>query len=534
MFHNTFIIACRNLIKHKTYSFINVLGLTCGIACSILILLFVQDELSFDKYHEKADQIYRVVENPNSTATPAPLAPALLSDFPEIQEAIRIYPMTWRRMLLKYQEKSFYEDRFFFADGNIFKVFSFTMIKGNPSTALQKSHRIVITESMAKKYFGNSDPVGQVLTLDIGETKDYEVTGVIQDLPHNAHIQFDFLASFETLYKEEAGLSIDSWTNNIHFTYLLLPKAYDVKSLGKELPAFLERHMGKREEKIAYTLQPLADVYLHSNNRIAYIFIFSAIGIFILLIACVNFMNLATARSIHRAREIGVRKVVGAHRIHLILQFLGESILLSLIALLLAIGLVELILPSFNAFVNRPLFIPYLEKPSVVLTLVGTTLFTGIVAGSYPALYLSSFRPAHVLKGRLAKGSGGHAGLRRGLVIFQFVISSILLVATAVIQNQVHYLKTKSLGFDQTQVVTMEMLRGNLSAETVKSELRRYPGIINVTASHRVPGKPVNSFRASLRNGIQDDGLWMSEIAVDPDFIPTYSIPVVADRKSVV
>ena len=535
MLKNYLTVATRNLLRHKAHSFINIAGLAIGMVCCILILLYVQDEFSYDRYHKNADLIYRLASR-TSTTTSAPVAPALVKEYPEVLNAVRFHPMFWTKMLIGYGERRFYEDRFFYADVTVFEVFSFRLMKGDPETALQAPHSIVITEAMAQKYFKEEDPVGKTLYMGIGRKRDYLVTGVVENTPHNSHFKFDFLASFSTLYEENLGIRVDSWGNNVHQTYLLLSNREAAKALEAKLPDFSERHTEKRIT--GYSLQPLTDIHLYShlrheleaNSNIAYIF--STIATFVLLIACINFTNLSTARSTKRAREVGLRKVLGAHRRQLIQQLLGESVFLSLIALLLAVALVELALPAFNAFLGKPLSIPYSEKSVWILGFIGIVLFTGSFAGIYPAMFLSAFQPVLVLKGGF-KSRSGHSSFRRVLVVLQFAISIILMVGTGIIYTQLDYVQNKALGFAQEQVVAMEILRGPLweKSELVKTRLLEHPAILNAAASHRVPGKPTNNFSAYLRSTADDAGIEMFEIAVENAFIPTYGITLVAGRN---
>jgi len=412
MFRNYLTIAVRNLVRHKIYSFINISGLAIGMACCILILLFVQDELSYDGYHEKAGQIYRIVverhakgKMKSTVSTPAPMAPALLNDFPEIVHVVRFFNQDNPTPLVRYGDKRFYEKRFFFTDANVFDVFPFPLIRGSAQTALQEPFSVVITEEMARKYFGDEDPLGKVLTFK--NWLDLKITGVLQNLPPHSHRRFDFLASFATLEKWLGKDFMSNWYNNMCRNYVLLPRNYPAVELEKRFPTFIGKYFGEDTEALGKLyLQPLKRIHLYSKRDygmasagdIQQIYILSTIACFVLLIACINSMNLSTASSAQRAKEVGIRKVVGARRMQLVRQFLGETLLLAFIALLLAIALVELTLPLFNGFTGKELMMDYRDIRGV-LGLGGIVLLVGIVAGSYPAFFLAAFQPVEILPG---------------------------------------------------------------------------------------------------------------------------------------
>ena len=547
MFKNYLKIAVRNLLRHKAYSLINILGLAVGMACCILIMLYVQDELSYDRYHEKADRIYRVVEEgqvagktSNAVVTPAPMGPALVNDYPEVINVVRFFSMMDEKLLITHEDRRFQEERFLYADGSAFEVFTFPLLKGNPRTALKAPYTVVLTEEMAAKYFGGEDPLDQTLTID---GKDYKVTGVLENIPSNSHFHFDFLASFTTLKEEDTqGHQLGSWMNHSFYTYLLLAERASPTELEQQLPAFMNRHMGEqlRRAGVSFTphLQPLTRIHLHShleyelepNSDIRYTYIFSAIAFFILLIACINFVNLSTARSAHRAKEAGMRKVIGAHRLQLIKQFLGESALLSFISLLLAMAFVELVLPAFNSLSGKELTLAYDDQMVVLAGLVGIALLVGVISGTYPAFFLSAFQPAAVLKGTLSIGMRG-ARFRKLLVIAQFAISILLIVATGVVQNQLDYIRTRRLGFDKEQVVVVSLLEeAKQKYEVIKSELSQIPGVLRATAAQSVPGgfTPQWLIRAAESDA---ENIPMYMLFVDHDFIETLGIELAEGRN---
>lgn len=538
----------RNFRKHKVFSFINLLGLSIGMACCILILLYVRDEMSYDRYHEHSSRILRVTRewlNEDGTTSlhlghvAPPIAPLLKNDFPDIIESVRV--LKPGRMLFSYENRHFLEKDMLFADENLFKIFSFTLLKGNPETALKNPFTMVITEKAAQKYFGDQDPIGKALKIE--NRFNLRISGVIKEAPRNSHFHFVMIGSMNTLKQLYGQREFQSWTSNNYATYLLLPRNYPVDRLRTQLPAFLDRHMGKdshRHNKLH--LQRLTDIHLHShldselepNSDIVNVYIFSAIAVFVLLIACINFMNLSTARSSVRAKEVGMRKVVGAQRGHLIRQFLSESLLLAFLALALAVTLVKIALPAFSSFVNRELSLGIVDNWDVWIGLFVIAFFVGISAGSYPAFFLSSFRPALVLKGTqgpLAKGSL----FRTTLVVAQFTISTILIISVAVVYKQLQYSRTRQLGFNQEQIVvlpTSNQIRDQY--ETIRTRLLANPSIVNVAASRRVPSdRLLDSGGARIISGTSSEPInfRIAFVTTSYNFIPTYEMELVAGRN---
>ena len=427
MFKNYLKIAIRNIQRHKGYAFINIVGLSIGMACCILIVAYIITELSYDKYNENADRIYRIAAEVNVggftgilAVSNAPVGPVLHKDYPEVLNAVRIRPIS--KKFVKYEDREFYEEQVFLADNSIFDIFTFPMITGDPKTALITAYSVVLTEETAKKYFGSDDPIGRILKFDSQD--DFTVTGVVEIVPRNSHFTFDMVCSYETYFTQNKQAR-ENWFNfNLH-TYLLLPEGYKFQELENKFPALVDQYMGKVIKslggEIKYFLQPLTSIHLHSNlegeisgnSNVLYVYIFSAIALFILFIACINFMNLATARSATRAKEVGMRKVIGAHRKELIKQFFGETIIYSFISLLIALMLVQLAMPLFRSISGIELGIDYAETPWLIPGLLGLVFFVGIIAGSYPALFLSSFQPANVLKGSLKSGATLSSLIRR-------------------------------------------------------------------------------------------------------------------------
>ena len=543
MLTNYLKIALRNLQKYKGYSFINIAGLATGMAACVLILLFVRHEFSYDRYHEHAGDIYRVYMDRTSgeevihwARTPAPLAPALADAFPEIRAAVRVRKNP-RTDLVRYGDKEFYEDRFYFADSNVFAVFSFRLKQGNPATALRDPHSVVITEAMARKYFGDEEPVGQVLTFE--NTVDFTVTGVLEDVPSASHFVFDFLASFESLKETLGAERVATWAWVDHHTYVLLEPGHDPAVLESKLPDFLGRAVPEGfSSRTALRLQPLTSIHLHSklkdeitaNSDATYSYILSTVALFILLIACINFMNLATARSARRAREIGMRKVLGAHRGQLMRQFLGESMVFSLVSFLLAGALVYLLLPLFSDLAGAALSLSQ-DVGFTLVVFVGIALFVGLVAGSYPAFYLSAAEPVKVLKEAL--GAGRRGGLfRKILVVLQFAVSIVLIIGTVVISNQLDFFRNTTLGFDGEQVIVIPLrdraaMRDKMPS--LKEALKQNPQVVAVSAASSTPGTESHMTFPFRAEGM-DEAIQLPTFLIDLDFADTYDLQIVQGR----
>ena len=551
MLRNYSVTAVRALFKHKGYTIINVVGLATGMACFLLIALYITDELSYDRYHERVGQIYRFTREFKSSAemhlvyTPLPLVPALTTDFPGIETMRVAGNGPWS--LMRYEDIRFQETRIYWADKNIFRFFSLPLVKGNPATALREPNSIVITEDMAAKYFSGDDPMGKLLHLD--NTHDLRVTGVMKNVPHNTHFRPDFLASLATLIPTLPETAWKNWGSNWLYTYFIPPPGYSIERFRKEMPAFLKRHAPKVHHGSILHIDRITDIHLHShlegefeaNGNSSYIYAFGVIALFILAIACVNFMNLATARSGSRAREVGVRKALGAQRKQLAVQFLGESVLLSMVALVFAFVLIELLLPVFNNLTNKQLSTEVFTDPWFIVLIILFGVLVGIIAGSYPAFVLSSFRPAHVLKGVVGTTSG--AAMRRVLVVVQFSISTILIIGTLVVFGQVQYLKTKQLGLNREQVLIGSVPDNdvNKKMESLTNAFREIPGVVGISRIDAPPAGPLmNSIvfiPADRGNELIDDanavaGQWVFRFVVVGDkFFTTLGIPMVTGRE---
>lgn len=511
MLKNYFKIALRNLRKHPGYTFINVFGLATGITCFVLILLYVQDELAYDRYHENADRIHRVVEviedAEESSSQPFPTGPTLAADFPHLIEAsVRFFNLQAPSLAISYEPpsgevRSFNERSFFFADSTVFDIFSFDLVRGDPATALDRPGTVVLTEDAAQRYFGDDDPLGKSLIFE--DEHLLEVTGVLAEVPRTSHFTFDFLASFSTLrasiYADQPR-RLEGWYWNPAWTYVLLEEGVTPEDLEAQFPEFVQQYWPEQiKAQSSMYLQPLTDIHLHSkldfeitgNSDIAYVYIFSVIAAFILLIACINFMNLATARSASRAKEVGMRKVLGAVRLQLVRQFLAESVLLSVVALLLALPLIYLLLPVLNDMADKTLSLSLSENSGLIWLLAAVALGVGVVSGLYPALFLSSYRPARVLKGAMRTSTTSSSALfRKGLVVVQFAVSIALIAGTFVAIQQLDYLRDARLGFDRDQVVMVPILRTSVASQydAVKDALLQQPGVRAVTIAEDVLG----------------------------------------------
>ncbi|MGH7598070.1 MAG: ABC transporter permease [bacterium] len=550
MLKNYLKIAARNLLKHKAYSFINIAGLAMGMTCCILILLYVQHELSYDRFHRQADRIYRIFwqsGNPQ-TRTPHPMAQAMVKDFAEVESAVSLSPvwgpgLTRPKFAVRYGDQRFEEKEVFSADSTFFEVFSFPLLKGDPKSALRSPASLVITERIAKKYFGEEEPMGKVLTIN--NSVDLKVTGVMQDIPANSHLHFDFLISYVLLKMRETG-SYYEWEDFGHYNYIKLAPHADPKILAAKIPDwFLKYNDWSAEDaaelksgQVGFRLQPITDIHLHShlkwelapNSDMAYIYLFSATAVFILLIACINFMNLSTARSATRAREVGMRKVLGAFRRQLIGQFLGESMLLSVLALLLSLAAIELLLPLFNALSGRELAISYRENPQLLIGVLGIALLVGVISGSYPAFFLSAFQPAKVFKNTSKLGAKS-ARFRQVLVVAQFAISIALIAGTGIVAAQLDFLRNKKLGFDKDQVVVIPIKDGSLrnKYEAIKVELLQVSGVLHASAVSNVPGGRFNQNPIQWQS--EEDQQSVSQVRVDHDFFATLGVEMAAGRS---
>ncbi len=548
MLRNYFTIALRHLNRQKGYSFINVMSLALGIACCLLILLFIRDELSYDRYFDRADRIYRVTTEQRQGGEVVRLADVLVptvwhmrADFPEIEDMVRLVP-PGNAWMVKYGDKGFYERNFYLADTTVFDVFNVPLLTGNPKTALTGNDKIVLSESIARKYFGDENPMGKI--LDSEGTFHLEVTGIMPDLPSNTHLGFEILASFkiQEAYSEK---KVDEWGWRTAHSYVVLREGSDPAELEAKLPAFVQKHLGSRyaseEASMTFRLQPVTDIHLHSrlereltpNSDVRYIYLFAAIAVFIIVIACINFMNLATARSAGRAREIGLRKVFGAVRTQMIRQFLLESLLMSGMAVCLALLLAWVSLPWFNLLTGKTMSLDAGTTWFALGAVVMIGAVTGCVSGSYPALYLSGLAPIETLKGTLAAGSGT-TGLRRVLVVGQFVISIALIICTGVVYSQLEFIQNRNMGLNTDQVVAVPLTFDPVqeNARIYKQRVKESPHVTNATATFILPGHKNAVIPVTLQRS--GDGEFakvdMNQAWTDEHFLETLGIELITGR----
>ena len=552
MFKNYFKTAWRNLLKSKSFSVINIAGLSIGISVCFIILLYVQNELSFDRFNRNADRIVRVVFQANinggkineSNVMP-PVARAMKADFPEVEDATRIRVYGFPK--ITYKDKTFKDDRLAFVDPNFFSIFTLPLIEGNAKNVLEQPNTLVITKALAKKYFGDEDPVGK--TLSFGNNEFYKVTGLIDKVPVNSHFHFDLFASMTGLDEAKS----DSWMGSDYFTYLLLKPGYNYKKLEAKMPAMVQKYMGPQIQKemgislsqfrtkgnqLGFALQPLTSIHLYSHSNFEldtagnamYVYIFGAIAIFMLLIACINFINLSTASASRRAKEVGVRKVIGSGKSQLIFQFLTESALLVFIALFILLILIQLALPEFNSISGKTLVFDFNGK--IISAFIALGVLVSIIAGIYPAFFLASFKPIAVLKGKLAANNKTF-GLRSSLVVFQFFISVGLIIATLVVWQQMKFIQNKNLGYDKEQVLTIpnSYVLGK-NEQVYKQELLNDPRVLNATISSYKPAGPSSGGNAlAYPEGHDNQIMKTEEYHVDEQYIPTLGMRMAAGRN---
>jgi putative ABC transport system permease protein len=535
-------IAIRNVLRHKGYSFVIIAGLAVGMACCILLLLYVQHELSYDQFNQDHSQIYRLVAERKAAegisqdlTMPPPLAPAMLADFPQVTQAVRFLSIDNPIPLVGNSETRFYERRLFFADPSAFRVFTIPFLQGDVQAALEKPNTVVITEEMARKYFGEKDPLGR--TLSVNNYLSLEVTGVVKDFPSNSTLQPDFLVSFSTLTNWLGKDFVNSWQNNTCQIYLLLAENTSAEAVAPQLPKLIDRYLGKNSSLKKLHLQPLDRIHLYSfedygltsPGDIHYVYLLSAVAVFILLVASVNSANLTTARLVFRSKEIGVRKLIGASRKQLVQQFLCEAILSTFIALAMAIALVEISIPFLDAVVGRELTGRYAADWQTWFGPIGIVFFIAFSSASYPAFLFSSLKPIDSLKG-YAKAGSGRVLLRKGMVVIQFALTVTLMIGTWVVYDQLRFMQNKQLGFDKDQVVVVPIRDQNLrqNPEALKHRLLQDPGILQVGAAALLPGGPVGRTRFRAE-GMTDIGT-MSMLWVDHDFVTTLDLKLAAGR----
>jgi putative ABC transport system permease protein len=546
MLKNMLIVAVRNFKRDKWYSLLNILGLTIGITFGLFLIFYIKDELSYDRYHQNADRVFRIVsfikepqhDMGKNAATQFPLGPVLKHDYPEVQEAVRFADLG--RTMYKNGAVGFYESKVYFADSGLFRVFTYQFLEGTPQTALVEPNSMVLTQSVAKKYFGDTATVvGKTLKDDNGRI--LKITAVVKDVPQNSHLLFNALVSITTLPKDFSN----NWGGFGPYTYVLLKPNSDVAAFERKLTPLYDKYMapifGQYNIKIHYGAQPITAIHLHSEmvnepeelGSIYYIYVFSAVALFMLLIACINYMNLTTARSARRAKEIGIRKVTGSLRWQLVVQFLTESVLTAVLAMLLSVLAIALLLPTFNALAGKSIELQTLLQPANILLVLAVVLTVGLLGGSYPAFYLSRFNPLTILKGTLSKSSS-NVVLRRVLVVVQFSISMIMLICTWVVYNQLQYLRNKDLGFNKEQVLSLSAdanydIRSKILA--FQNEISTNPHILSVSTSQSVPGSRsgFNLLSIETKNGFTQEGI--RNYAVDESYFKTLGMQIKKGRN---
>ncbi len=557
MLQNYFKIALRNLTRQKFYSFINISGLTIGIAVSLLISFFVVEELSYDKFHTDADRIYQIYmkariqgKNLDGATTCAPVAAACRDEITGVEDGIRIN--IWYDVVIRHEDKIFTEKKMLLADSNFFKFFTFDLLEGNPNKILNEPNQIVLTETSAKKYFGyevgdGNSPLGKNVLMGTDKT-NCEVVGIMKDPPGNSHFHFDLMLSMITWDFSKRT----QWTSNSLYSYVKLQKSADPVEVQKSIVAMSDKYVGpeiqqfigvsleewrKSGDDYGYFLQPMTDIHLFSKvdgniettGDIAYVYLLSAISIFIIIIACINFMNLSTARSAGRAKEVGIRKTVGAPKSRLVTQFLLESIILSAISTALAIGILYLALPFFNQLTDKNIGYEFILSGYSLSAIISVMIVVGLLAGSYPAFYLTSFAPAEVLKGKVRTGTKS-GWIRSSLVVFQFFISVGLIVSTLIIYKQLKMVQEKNLGFNKENVLIIDNIRtlGN-NKQSFKKTIQALSGVQGVSISNFVPPH-VYSNSVYFPNGIQEDGTLFYQIYADHDYLKTLGLKMYDGR----
>lgn len=544
MIKNYLLVAVRHLKKHFTYSSINVIGLGLGLATCLLLVTWIRHELSFDRFHAKADRIYRGSleysfggQTSKTSVSPTALLPAMQKNFQEVENGVRIYnPASFNPYMVRVDDKLFQESKFYFADSTFFRVFSFSLIKGNADKALTAPRSVILTETMARKYFGDNDPMGKVLLVN--NKNEYTVTGLMKDVPDNSHIQFDFLASFSTL----PAATEQIWWSANYQTFCLLATGANSNQLSEKTNELVKKELASEltnpGDYVKYNFIPLTDIYLRSEmdesetvGSIQYVYIFSAIAFLVLIIACINYINLATAKAAERAKEVGIRKVVGAVKKQLLFQFLSESVVITLLAFIVAFFLAQLTLPLFNSLTGKHFSPLALFAPAFIgMSLIAVAVIA-ITAGAYPAFAITSFQPVNILKGNF-KTSGKGIWLRRSLVVFQFSVSIILVIGTIVILKQVNFIQNKKLGYNKSNVLILpldqktEEVYNQLKTELLKSGKASYVG--RATES---PTKINGGYGISIEGGGSEQGMISTATSVDVDFIPALGMEIVAGRN---
>jgi putative ABC transport system permease protein len=546
MFKNYLKIALRNIVKNKSFSFINIAGLSVAVVCWVFIFLYISEESSYDNFHKDGDRVYRVTMEIRSDTriqpyTPIawPVAPVLKENFPQVENAVRLY--IWGDWLVRHEDKAYYETRFMWADPEVFEVLTFPFLKGDPRTALQEPSSIVISERLSRKYFGPDDPIGRNIQVN---DRDYMIKGVIHNPPKNSHLKYDLIASLKTIENPDW---MSNWYGTECYTYIKLAPETDVEAFAKQISNLADRYIkdyfSRSGYSYAYYIQPIRDIHLHSNlqgeivpmdppGNPLHISIFSWLAIFIVLIACINFVNLKTARSTDRAKEIGMRKVIGAHRSQLINQFLVESMLISLFAICAALLIVVLLLPYFNEISGKEFTVSRIFSLQNLAMMAVLGLLAGTTASSYPAFIMSAFKPTETIKGILGTDSKGIV-LRRILIVGQFAISAIVIIGTLVVYRQLDYMKNRYLGFSKDQKLIIPIRENDSLINeyvSIKDEFIRHPAVLGTAFSSHVPGRGTTSYGTRIIGGGEPRNQGINQIYIDADFLQEYDIEMAAGR----
>jgi putative ABC transport system permease protein len=548
MFKNYLKITFRNLVRQKMYSLISIIGLSVGITCSLLIMIYINQELNYDQFHEKANRIYRLgveTRRPKShtstVVTPFPVAPAFKMDYPEIESITRIYFAP--KDLIQYREKKFIEEKVIFAEPDFFRMFSFPLIKGKAADLLKNPNDIVLTTQVAKKYFAGIDPIGKVITYK--NKYNFTVVGVMENVPVNSHFHFDFVASFSSLNKEMLGFSLDQWGLFTHlYTYVLLPEQLNVGDFSKKIKSFIKRYYQKPNETRELFMQSLTSIHLYShmgseiekpNSRSNLIILF-IIAVLILIIACINYVNLAVAFSSKRAKEVGIRKVLGANRFKLMSQFMGESLLLTFLAMILSLILVEMLLPVFSSIIGRQVEFIYAKDLMFFTTVFLLTIIIGVLSSMYPALILSNFKPIKILKGLTdsPKSTPLQVFSRQGLIAIQFAISILLIIGTLIVNKQLGFLRTTNLGFEKEQIIVLPFLT-DLEIKKLKIMQTEIASNHNIVDSSTCLLPPIS--KDSLSTSVFPEGrkagpkFYSNINSVDDNFVNLCNLKIIAGRN---
>jgi putative ABC transport system permease protein len=543
MIRNYILVGFRSLAKHRFYSIINVAGLGLGIAASLLLVSWIIHELSYDRFHRDADRIYRSSmeysfggQTAKTSVSPTKLLPTLQKNFAEVEDGVRMYnPTNWSPYIVRNKENVFQENKFFYADSTFFKVFSFKLIEGDPITALTEPNSVILTSSTARKYFGNEDAMGKTLEVN---NKVYTITGLLEDIPTNSIIALDFIGSFSSLAQSKELI----WWSANYETYVRLAPSTDLKALTEKTEAIVRKELASEltnpGDFVRYNFMPLTDIYLRSDmgewakvSDIKYIYIFGAIALLVLLIACINYVNLATARAADRAKEVGIRKVVGAMRNQLLSQFTGESLIVTLLSLGVGFLIVRLAMPAFNEITGKSFAASIVFSPVFIGTSILLAFIIALAAGTYPAIAITSFKPVSVLRGNFKTSQRG-IWLRKGLVVFQFCVSTILVIGTLVVVKQLDFIQEKKLGYDKenTLIIPLDKTTGKVYSE-LKTEVMRSGVASNVARATESPTSIAAGYSINVQDGTDRPGMIVTATSVDAEFIPTLAMEFVVGRN---